>query len=261
MGAFLSAMHRHRDLLFMLTWRDIRIKYKQSVMGFMWALLMPALIVSAGLIVKVGLATVSGRQLQISQLATVTLKALPWAFFVGAIRFATTSLTANVSLVTKVAFPRGVFPLAATLSALFDFAIAAVIVVVVLVIAQVGFSVHLLWVPLLLALPAAQTAGFALLLAASNLFFRDIKYIVEVVLMFAIFFTPVFYEADMFGRWGTLLMLNPVAPILEGLNAAVVLHKAPSLGWTSYAAAWALVMAALGPSVFQRLEPMFAESI
>src|SRR5688572_26878991 len=84
MGAFLSAMHRHRDLLFMLTWRDIRIKYKQSVMGFMWALLMPALIVSAGLIVKVGLATVSGRQLQISQLATVTLKALPWAFFVGA---------------------------------------------------------------------------------------------------------------------------------------------------------------------------------
>ena len=261
MTSFLNALGRHRDLLFMLTWRDIRIKYKQSVMGFMWALLMPALIVSAGLIVKLGLATVSGRQLQMAQLATVTLKALPWAFFVGSIRFATTSLTANTSLVTKVAFPRAVFPLAATLSALFDFAIASVVVIIVLCIAKVGFSVYLLWVPVLLVLLAAQTAGLSLLLAASNLFFRDIKYIVEVVMMFAIFFTPVFYEADMFGRWGQLLMLNPVAPILEGLNAVVVHHQAPAFGWTAYAAVWAAGLISLGPVVFAHLEPMFAESI
>ena len=258
---FFNALGRHRDLLYMLTWRDIRIKYKQSVMGFMWALLMPALIVSAGLIVKLGLATVSGRSLQMSQLATVTLKALPWAFFVGSIRFATTSLTANTSLVTKVAFPRAVFPLAATLSALFDFAIASVVVIIVLFVAKVGVSIHLLWVPLLLLLLAAQTAGLALLLSASNLFFRDIKYIVEVVVMFAIFFTPVFYEAEMFGRWGTLLLLNPVAPILEGLNAAVVHHHAPSFGWTMYSAAWAVGLVSIGPAVFARLEPMFAESI
>jgi len=261
MFTFLRALRRHRDLLFMLTWRDIRIKYKQSVMGFMWALLMPALIVSAGLIVKLGLATVSGRGIELSQLATVTLKALPWAFFVGAIRFSTTSLTANMSLVTKVAFPRAVFPLAATLSALFDFAIASIAVLVVLLVAQVGVSVHLFWVPVLLFLLFAQTAGFALLLAAANLFFRDVKYLVEVVVMFAIFFTPVFYEAEMFGRWGTLLMLNPVAPILEGLNAVVVHHRPPSAGWTAYAAAWAASMLLLGPVVFQRLEPKFAESI
>src|SRR5262249_4518472 len=223
-------------------------------------ILMPALIVSAGLIVKLGLATVSGRSVPMSQLATVTLKAAPWAFFVGAIKFATNSLTANTTLVTKVAFPRAVFPLASTLSALFDFAIASLIVIIMLAITGVGVSVHLLWVPILLGLLAAQVAGLALLLAAGNLFFRDIKYIVEVVLMFAIFFTPVFYEAEMFGRWGTLLMLNPVAPILEGLNAAVVHHQAPALGWTAYAAG-AAAMLALGPSVFQHLEPMFAESV
>jgi ABC-type polysaccharide/polyol phosphate export permease len=245
----------------MLAWRDIRIKYKQSIMGFMWALLMPTLIVSAGLVVKAGLATVSGKTLQLSQIATVTLKSLPWAFFVGSIRFATTSLTANTSLVTKVAFPRAVFPLAATLSALFDFAVASVVVVIVLVIAKVGISIHLLWVPVLLALLAAQTVGLTLLLSAANLFFRDVKYIVEVVMMFAIFFTPVFYEASMFGRWGQLLLLNPVAPILEGLSTAVVGHQAPDPMWTAYSAVWALLLVGVGPAVFARLEPMFAESI
>src|SRR5437667_12696459 len=110
MLSFVRALRRHRDLLLMLTWRDIRIKYKQSVMGFLWALLMPMLIVSAGLVVKLGLSRVSGRPVQMGQLATVTLKALPWAFFVGAIRFGVSSLTANVNLVTKGAFPRAVFP-------------------------------------------------------------------------------------------------------------------------------------------------------
>ncbi len=261
MPSFLQPLRRHRDLLLMLAWRDIRIKYKQSVMGFLWALLMPTLIVSAGLVVKLGLASVSGRRLEMSQLATVTLKALPWAFFVGSIRFATTSLTANTSLVTKVAFPRAVFPLAATLSALFDFAVASVVVLIVLIVAKVGVSVQLLWVPLLLLLLAAQTVGLTLLLSAANLFFRDVKYIVEIVMMFAIFFTPVFYEASMFGRWGTILMLNPVAPILEGLMAAVVSHQAPDPMWTGYAAGWAAVLLIIGPLVFARLEPMFAESI
>jgi lipopolysaccharide transport system permease protein len=261
MLGFLSALRRHRDLLFMLTWRDIRIKYKQSVMGLLWAVLMPTLIVSAGLVVKLGLARVSGRQVQLSQLATVSLKALPWAFIVSAVRFSTTSLTSNVNLVTKVAFPRAVFPIAATLSALFDFAVASVIVMIVLIVSHVGVSWLLLWVPVFLVLLVAQAAGAALLLSAANLFFRDVKYIVEVVMTFAIFFTPVFYEASMFGPWGKILMLNPVAPLLEGLNAVVVLHRAPDAHWTLYAAGWAVALMLVGPLVFQRLEPQFAESI
>jgi lipopolysaccharide transport system permease protein len=261
MLSFLRALRSHRDLVVMLTWRDIRIKYKQSVMGFLWALLMPTLIVSAGIVVKLGLARVSGRVLETSQLATVTLKALPWAFVVGAVRFSTTSLTGNISLVTKIAFPRAVFPIAAVLSALFDFAVASVVVVIVLSFAHVGLSLHLLWVPVLLLLLVAQTVGAALLLSAANLFFRDVKYIVEVVLTFAIFFTPVFYEAALFGPWAKILLLNPVAPILEGLNAAVVHHENPDPRWTLYAAGWAVALLIAGPSLFQRLEPAFAESI
>jgi ABC-type polysaccharide/polyol phosphate export permease len=261
MLSLLSALRGHRDLLFMLTWRDIRIRYKQSVMGLLWALLMPLLIVGAGIIVKGGLAQVSGKQLEPAQLASVTVKALPWAFLVSAIRFGTASLTGNVNLVTKVAFPRSVFPLAATLSALFDFAVASVMVVAVLVFVHLSPSVYLAWVPVLLAILLLQVSGLVLLLSAANLFFRDVKYIVEVVLTFAIFFTPVFYEAEMFKRWSTLLMLNPVAPVFEGLNAAVVLHRSPDTAWTAYAVGWAVFMLLLGPTVFQRLEPRFAESI
>jgi ABC-type polysaccharide/polyol phosphate export permease len=254
-------MWRHRELTLMLTWRDIRIKYKQTAMGFLWALLMPILIVSAGLVVKVGMASVSGRSLQLSELATVAVKALPWAFFTSTLRFATASLTANTTLVTKIAFPRAVFPLAATLSQGFDALVASVVVVALLVFSRVGVSVQLLWVPFLVLLLVVFTFNLSLLLSAANLFFRDVKYVVEVIITFAIFFSPVFYEVAIFGPRGQLLMLNPIAPILEGLTAVVVHHQAPPLGWLAYATAVSLALAVVAPAWFLRLEPRFAESV
>jgi ABC-type polysaccharide/polyol phosphate export permease len=194
----------------------------------------------------------------------VAIKAAPWAFFVASIRFSTQSLSSNHNLVTKIAFPRAVFPLSAVASQLFDFAIAALVVVAVAMFA-VSPTVYLLWVPVLLALLIAQVAGLALLLSAANLFFRDIKYLVEVVLTFAIFFTPVFYSVDdiraKFGRSAELLLLNPVAPVLEGLDAVIVRGHAPDPLWTGYAAGWALLLLLVTPAVFLRLEPRFAESV
>jgi lipopolysaccharide transport system permease protein len=254
-------LRRHRDLLYMIVWRDIRIRYKQSVMGFLWAILMPVLIVAAGVIVKVGMAQVSGKPLQISDLTTVTLKSLPWAFFVGSIRFSSASLLVNARLVAKIAFPRAVFPVSAVLSQAFDFAVAATVLVVLLAASSVGASAQLVWVPVLLLLLFLMVIGLALLLSAANLFFRDVKYIVDVVLTFAIFFTPVFFDVALFGRRGWLLMLNPLAPILEGLKAAVVDHRAPDPLWTLYSAVVAIALAWLAPTVFRRLEPRFAECI
>jgi ABC-type polysaccharide/polyol phosphate export permease len=257
----LRILSRHRDLVMMITWRDIRIKYKQSIIGFLWALLMPILIVSAGVVVKVALARVSGKEVAASQLASVALKALPWSFFVASIRFSTASLLTNARLVAKIAFPRAVFPVSSVLSQLFDFCIASAFVAPLLAIGGVRFSPYLLWAPLLLAMLFVQTAALALLFSAANLFFRDVKYIVEVFLTFAIFFTPVFYEVEMLGPWGQLLMLNPVAPILEGLNAAVIHMRTPDPGWTLYAAGVALLLAWGAPRAFLALEPRFAESV
>lgn len=250
-----------RDLLYMLTWREIRIKYKQSVMGMLWAILMPTVIVAAGIVVRAGFSMLSGRPLVDADVASVMVRAVPWAFFVSSIRFGTTSLITNTSLVTKVALPREVFPIAAMLSQLVDFAVAALVLVVALAVLQVGVSVQLLWLPWLIAMLVVLTTGLGIVLSAASLFFRDVKYLVEIALTFAIFFTPVFYDAHMFGRWAPVLMLNPMAPLLEGIADVVVRHTAPSLPWVGYSSFCALAILAVAIAVFQRLEPYFAESV
>lgn len=250
-----------RDLLQTLTWREIRIKYKQSVMGMLWAVLMPAVIVLAGVLVRYGFAMFSGKPLQMDDVASVSVRAIPWAFFVSSIRFGTNSLIANTTLVTKIYFPREILPMAAMLSQLMDFVVASFVLVIVLAFLHVGLSVQLLWLPVLVAILVLFTTGLVLLLAGASLFFRDVKYLVEVILTFAIFFTPVFYEASMFGRWRTLLMLNPVAPLLEGFANVIVDHVAPPLPWLGYSALVSVALFFGALTVFQRLEPYFAESV
>ena len=252
---------RYRELLYMMTWRDIRIRYKQSAMGFMWALLMPMLIVAAGMIVRAALSFVSGKQMNASDVVSVSVKALPWSFFIGSVRFATNSLTSNTNLVIKIYFPREIFPLSAVFANLFDFAVASLALIAVLVIANVGLSVYILWLPVLLVFLILLTAGAGMFLACANLFYRDVKYIVEVFLTFAIFFTPVFYEASLFGKWASLLMLNPAGSLLEAINAVIVLHRPPDLLWLAYSGVWSIGGFLLSWAIFHRAEFMFAEKI
>jgi ABC-type polysaccharide/polyol phosphate export permease len=261
MNTMIQELVQYRHLLAMLAWRDIRIRYKQSVMGFLWAIFMPMLIVSAGILVKTGMSMISGKPLVLSDVSSIAVKALPWSFFIGAIRFATNSLIANRNLVTKIYFPREVFPLAAILAHLFDFCIASVALIVILGILGIGISVHILWLPFLLLFMCLFTAGVSFMTSCANLFFRDVKYIVEVILTFAIFFTPVFYEASMFGKWETLLLLNPIGSILELINCVVVLHRPPDSFWLSFAAVSSIATFLAGWIVFHRLEYSFAENI
>lgn len=269
MMAMLHLLRRHRDLLYMLSRRDVTVKYKQSIMGLLWAILMPLLITSAGVVVKVAMAQISGKGVVLRDVLPVAVKAAPWAFFVASIRFSTQSLSNNYNLVTKIAFPRAVFPLSSVASQLFDFAIAGSVITLIIVFSGVPATLQLLWLPVLLLLLIAQVAGLALLLSSANLFFRDVKYLVEVVLTFAIFFTPVFYSVmdhvparvGDIGSRGQILLFNPVAPILEGLDAVIVDGRAPDALWTAYAAGWAVVLLLVTPAIFLRLEPKFAESV
>jgi lipopolysaccharide transport system permease protein len=250
-----------RYLLFMLTWRDIRIRYKQTIMGFLWAVLMPAMIVAGGILVKKAFAVANGTPLDAAAVASVSVKALPWAFVVGSLRFATSSLTSNSTLLTKVYFAREVLPLSAALANLFDFGVAAVLLGVVLAVVGVAPSVQLAWVPVLLALLVLMTAAAGMLLACANLFFRDVKYLLEVVLTFGIFFTPVLYEARMLGSWAPLLLFNPFGALLEALNDAVVLHVRPDPFWVAYAAVWSVLGFVVAWAIFHRAEPLFAERV
>jgi ABC-type polysaccharide/polyol phosphate export permease len=253
--------HVLRDLLFVLTWRDIKIKYKQSAMGLLWAILMPAIIVGAGVLMRMVMSKMSGTPLSPGGVASLAVKALPWAFFVSAIRFATSSLTSNSNLVTKINCPRIAFPVAAVLSSLFDMAIAIIPLIAVLALCGITPSYALIWIPALLGILVLFVSGLAIALAAANLFFRDVKYIVEVVLTFAIFFTPVFYEVEMLGDWKGWFLLNPLAPLLEGLRSVVVLHAAPDMYPLLYSAVVSVLVFAIGWRLFRSLEPAFADSV
>ena len=254
-------LFQYRDLLFMLTFRDIRIRYKQAAMGFLWAIFMPLVAVAAGVLIKKAMAVISGQYVDTKGIISISVKVLPWTFFVSSLRFSVQSLVGNSPLITKIYFPRAVLPMASVLACLFDFGIAVIVLSVLLAIFKFGVSIYILWLPVLIILLVLFTAGLALFLSAANLFFRDIKYVVEIILMFGIFFTPVFYNAEQFGNWKILLLLNPVGSILEAINHAVVLKEMPHLVWVGYAAASSVLMLLIGGLFFHKNEPFFAENI
>lgn len=273
-----SDFRSYRDLLYQLVRRDIRIRYKQAAMGFAWAILMPLVIVLAGIVVRYAMARLSGTALEMDHISGMAVKALGWAFFVGGLTFSSTSLVANMVLVGKIYFPRELLPLSAVLAQTFDTAIGVLALAAALPLLGVSYSWSVLWVLPLGAMLFLLTAALGLILSCANLFFRDVKYLVQVAVTFGIFFTPVFFEPVMFGATGgEVMMLNPLSPALEGLRLAVVeghnlafpltetLESGGTWTWTPwylvYGGAVPVVTLLAGTLLFHRLEFIFAEYV
>jgi ABC-type polysaccharide/polyol phosphate export permease len=230
-------------------------------MGLFWSILMPALVIGSGVLLRFAAAKWSGTKVSVEDIQQLMVRAVPWSFFIASIRFATSSLVSNASLVTKIAFPKEVFPISASFSNLFDFLVASVIVGLLLLVSGWHPTLQALWaIPMLLLLVGFTLAG-ALILSAANLFFRDVKYLVEVFLTYAIFFTPVLYSASMLGQWEKFILINPIAPLLEGFANAVVLAQSPDPRWTAYAGVSTIILLCAGYGLFKRLEAKFAESM
>jgi lipopolysaccharide transport system permease protein len=273
-----SDLIKYRGLLYQLTLRDIRIRYKQAAMGFGWAIFLPAIIVLAGLMVRFAMAMLAGTGVKGDEIGGMAVKAVPWAFFMGAINFAVGSLTGNLTLVSKIYFPREVMPLSSVLAQGWDSTIGAIAIAAMLPFLGIWPQAQWLWgIPLTLLL-ITFTAATALFLSCANLFFRDVKYIVQVLLTFGIFFTPVFFEPHMFGEVGAqVMMLNPIAPILEGYRLALVEGQSlwstlyATVGddtvrvwapwYLAYSAAWAILGLIGATLMFHRLEFLFAEYV
>lgn len=261
MKEMIRELFQHRELFIAFSKRNITVRYKQTIMGFLWALFMPMVIILSGIMVKIAMSISSGKPFELMQIASVSVKALPWVFFAGAVKSSTNSLVGNMGLIKKIYFPREIFPLSSIFTQLFDFSIASLVLVIVFIFAKVNLSIHILWVPLLILLLIFFTAGLGMMFSCANLFFRDVRYLVDAVMTFGIFFTPVFFDARMFGKWKTVLLLNPVAVILENINSVVILRQAPDLLWLLYAALWAISGFFISWSLFHKLEPLFAEYI
>lgn len=268
----------HRELLEQLTRRDIKLRYKQAAMGFAWAIFMPCLIVLSGLIIRFAMAQISGQTLKRVDIANIAIKGVGWAFFVGALGFATASLVGNSNLVTKIYFPREVLPLSSVGAQAFDTSIGLLTLIVILPFLGVRLHPSFVWIPLLLLLLVLFTTGVSLFLSCANLFFRDVKYIVQVVLMFGIFFTPIFFEPSMLGvRGAHLAMLNPLTGILEGLRLSVVqghnliyplsvvvkgVERPVWEPWELVYSGVCAIVAVFGAAVmFRRLQHLFAEYV
>jgi ABC-type polysaccharide/polyol phosphate export permease len=272
-------IRNYRELMLEFAARDIRIRYKQAVMGFGWAIFMPILIVLSGALIRVAMGTAAGVGTGKADIAGIALKGVAWAFFAGAVTFGTAVLTSNHNLIAKVYFPREVLPLGSLLAQSFDTAIGLVALAVLLPFLGVTFHLSMLWVPVLLLMLWLMTAGIVLFLSCANLFFRDVKYIVQVILTFGILFTPVIYEPKAVGPKGALLMwLNPLTPLLEGLRLSVVTGHdlltpltattasgAEIVAWHPmgllYSAAWATIGLLAAALLFHRLQPAFAENV
>jgi len=261
MREHIREFNKYSGLFWMITYRDVKVRYKQSLMGFMWAILMPVLVVISGIGVRYAYALAAHALLNKADVASVAVKALPWAFLVSSIRFSCNSLLSNKELVTKIYFPKEIFPLAAVMASLFDLFVASGALLIFLFAIHVGWSMQLMWVPLLLGTIVVFACGIGMIVSAAGLFFRDVKYIVEVLLTFGIFFTPVFYDTRMFGDKAKWLLLNPVAPILECLSACVTRQQPPDPLWIAYSLGFGMAALVGGYLFFKRLEPAFAENI
>jgi ABC-type polysaccharide/polyol phosphate export permease len=250
------------------------VRYKQALMGFAWAILTPLLVVGAGVLVRLMLLRSSGAPVGSTDVAGIAVKAVAWSFVAGATGFAVNVLTLNSGLIGKVYFPREALPLSAVLASAFDSLIAGTMVIAALFFMGWLPGWGLLWVPLLLIALFTMTLAACLLFSCANLFYRDVKYVVQLLVTFGMFFTPVFYEPAALGaRLAPLQMLNPLAPLLEALRLSIVedhdlLHRLvdPATGllvWSPlyllYSTSFALLALIASTLVFHRSQYRFAE--
>lgn len=276
LASIVTEVWEARDLVAQFVLRDITIRYTQAFMGFAWALLMPLLIVGAGMMFRIVVATISNAPLEGSSVASLAAKSLSWAFFSGALTTATQSIIGNSNLIAKVYFPREALPLSTVLAQLPDLLVGLVLLAIIFPFLGVSLTWSALWVLVIVILLTAFTVGCALLLSCANLFYRDVKYIVQVLLNFGVFATPVFFEPQMLGPKGaSIMMLLPLSPFVQAMDIAaargrsllstveVMTRKGQIVVWApwmlGYGALFAIVVLMVGIRVFRRGSTRFAE--
>jgi lipopolysaccharide transport system permease protein len=254
----LLEMVEYRELLIQMVRRDLLLRYKQTIMGVGWAVFMPLVNTAVFSVIFVRVAPI---QTDVPYPVFAYCGLLAWNFFVSSLRFAVISLTSNVNLVTKVYFPREIFPFSCVVVALVDLLVGSGVLIALMAYYHVGVSATLWLLPVVILVHVVFTAGIALLVSMANLFYRDVKYLFEIVASVWMFATSVVYPVDRIGGTaGAILQLNPMTPIIDAYRATVLLGQVPSPSFI-VAAAIAFLTFYAGWLLFHRLEFRFAESI
>ena len=219
-GLDLRDLWLHRDLFFFLVWRDVKVRYQQTLLGAGWAILQPFLTMVLFTIIFVRLAKVPSDGIPYPIFAYAWL--LPWTFFSNAVTLSSNSLVGNAVLITKVYFPRMMIPAAAVGAGLVDFAIAAVILIAMMAWYGVGLSSSVLMLVPLVILTVIVALGVGTWLSGLNVKYRDVRYALPFFVQLWMYATPIIYPTTFVPeRWRWLLVLNPLSGVIEGYRSAL----------------------------------------
>ena len=256
----LSELWAYRELLYFLIWRDVKVRYKQTVLGASWAIIQPlfTMLVFSLFFGKLAKMPSDGIPYPIFSFTAL----VPWTFFAQGLGQTTGSIVGSANLITKVYFPRLVIPIASVLSGLVDFMIAFSVLILMMLYYGIVPTVNTLWLPLFLLLALITSLGVGLWLSVLNVEYRDVRYALPFIIQFWMFATPIVYPSSLLSEpWRTIYGLNPMVGVVEGFRWALLganTAPGPTIAVSALAAVGILVG---GAFYFRRMEKKFADLV
>lgn len=260
MGEWLSEIWRSREILYFLAWRDVKVRYKQAVLGVAWAVLQPlfTMVIFTFFFGRLAAIPSDGVPYPLFSYSALLL----WTYFSVTLSQVGNSLISNSSLITKIYFPRVLLPGAAALGGLLDLLVSSLFLVAMMIYYRAAPHWTILLTPLFVAETVLLVMGAGMLLAALNVRFRDVKYTIPFLTQIGLFVTPVIYPVNFLPhRYQWLLVLNPMAGVIEGFRGCLL--GVGTINWELVAASWAvtLLLLLIGGLHFRSTERIFADIV
>lgn len=251
-------LYQYRELLKTNVQKEIRGKYKGSFLGVLWSFLNPLLMVLVYAIVFPYIMRIQVPNYLIFLIVAI----IPWNFFTTCITTGCNCVWLNGGIIKKVYFPREILPVSVILAGLINFLISCIIILIFLLFGGIGFSLQLLWLPLIAIIQSLFSLGLLFILSAINVYVRDVEYVVSFVLNLLFYATPILYTAEMFPakiRW--VLNINPLTHLVNAYRSIFYYQTIPSLSSLCYLTILSIGVVLIGYMVFRKLEKGFAEEL
>ncbi len=256
----LRELWAYRELLYFFVWRDIKVRYKQTILGASWAIIQPFFTMIVFSIFFGRLAKVPSDGLPYPIFSYAAL--VPWSFFANGVSQASNTLVANSNMVKKIYFPRLAMPIASVLAGIVDFVLAFLVLLGMMLFYNVTPTINVLWLPLFLLLALTTSLGVSLWLAAMNVQFRDVRYVVPFIIQIWLFITPIAYSSTLLSEpWHTIYGINPMAGVVEGFRWALLGTATAPGAIVAVSAIVSLVILISGAFYFRRIEKTFADVV
>ena len=256
----LKELWDYRELLYFFVWRDIKVRYKQTVMGVLWAIIQPVFTMVIFSLFFGRLAGVPSDGIPYPIFSYAAL--VPWTFFANALTQASNSLVNNSDMIRKIYFPRLTLPLASVLSGIVDFLLAFLVLLAMMLYYGFYPTRNVIWLPLLLALAFITSLGVSLWLSAMNVQFRDVRYTIPFLTQAWLFITPIAYPSSLLPEpWRTLYAINPMAGVVEGFRWALLGTDTAPGSMVVISSLVAILLLVTGMYYFRRLERTFADVV